>query len=488
MMVWLFPESVFRFYIGYTLTGAFYGLVLHYTLPDFLYKPNLSTLIFTFAFGLFAGSCSFSWFRDSAGIAAPHYSALALGVAGLISGSLAFGKTIAAHAENKSKLTIEKTALSVAGILIAARWLGSVIGEVIANTILDPIGINWENSPYLLVNIYYVLFAAFSVWFLIRAMKNLLAISMTKRNATIMIISWIAGMVATSFTCVYLGIEQENGWGWSIGWLLGGIVIGLGMWLATKKLAPRSKSAYFIGNIAVWGYSFFISQHVSDFLIDLFTIPFGELLGWNIVVNANVGFIGLAGGLFLLSQLNSNLNNRINWKTVLAATLGFGLGNLLVIILFTSFDEELVFTLAQLAIWGFFGGAALAFPSKNSRRYLFFGLLGSLGMLLGRITWIVSGEPGSLHALILGAFLGMCLGIGTKKASGAFILFLIGAFAYMTRNILSSIYYDHYSTDSIQVEYAILALTAALMGLILSAAWSLLNSNETDLPANQNAQ
>jgi outer membrane protein assembly factor BamD (BamD/ComL family) len=223
MMVWLFPELTFRFYIGHTLTGACYGLVLHYTLPDFLYRPKLPMLMFAFAFGMFAGDCSFTWFRDSAGIAAPHYAALTLGVAGLVSASLAFGRTIAAYAEGKFILTIEKTALSVAGILIAARWLSSVIGEFIAGRILEPSGINWDSSPYLLINLYNDLFAVFSAWFIIRLLKNKLLLPVTKKEVILLVASWIVGMTAASFTCVYLGIDLQNEWGWRIGWGVGGI-------------------------------------------------------------------------------------------------------------------------------------------------------------------------------------------------------------------------------------------------------------------------
>jgi hypothetical protein len=311
MAVWLLPNSILRFHIGYAISGAAYGLVLHYTLPEFLHRPKLSTLIFSFSFGMFAGDCSYTWFRDSAGFEVLYYGALPVGVAAIISGSLAFGKAINAHAEYKAKLTIGKMALAIAGIWIAARWLGNVIGETIANTILLPLKINWGSSPFIMANLYYVLFAIFSAWFILRYLKFKLEIPITGRDAAFMASFWIIGMVTASFLSVYLATDLENEWGWRIGWGVGGLVIGLGMWLATRKFSVRPKPAYLLTSILGWEGGFFLSELIVGLLQNLVTQIFNESLGWNILINFNVGLAGLIGGLVLYTHLiDDNLFTR----------------------------------------------------------------------------------------------------------------------------------------------------------------------------------
>jgi len=483
LMVWLFPEFVFRYHIGYTLTGAFYGLVLHYTLPDFLSRPKFTTLIFGFAFGMFVGECSWSWFRYSVDFNAQLTGALTLFVAIIVASTLAFGNTLTAHADSKSKWTIEKAILSIAGILIAARWLGSVIGETIVGTILEPSGINWETSPYAITNLYHGLFAVFAAWFLIRFLKHKLAIPTTKKFISILVVSWITGMVATSFTCVYLGIELGYDWGWRIGWGAGGLVIGLGMWLATKNHSLRSKSAYLFASILGWGSGFFIGEQISWPLQSLLMQFFEEGFSWNIAINANVGIAGLAGGLVMLGFVETGRNRHINWKTVLAATLAFGFGNLLANIIAVSLESGLgnvsenIVAFLQMLIWGLVGGASLAVPSNNVKQFISLAVLGAVGMILGQIAWNVI----EIQYLLLGTTLGLCIGISTKRLPAAFILALVAILGFTVRGIILEFYYSSNLSMSDQVNYTVLALTAGLMGLILGTAWSFL-ANEK--PAN----
>ena len=106
-------------------------------------------------------------------------------------------------------------------------------------------------------------------------------------------------------------------------------------------------------------------------------------------------------------------------------------------------------------------------------------------MIVGQLAWVALGEPDGFRATILGATLGLSLGIGTKRPSGVLILSLMGTVAYMFRNSINDFYYaSDLSMDPI-VEYPILALSAGLLGLILGMAWSFLNSEEPTTSAQQ---
>ena len=469
MMVWLFPEFRFRFDIGYTLTGFLYGLVLHYALPDFRYRPKLSTLLFAFTFGFFIGGCSYTWFSNSAGIAAPHYSALALGTAGLIVSSFAFSKTIEVGSDTKTKATLEKTALSIAGILIASRWLGSVIGDRVASIILDPAGISWETAPYPMLNMWYGLFAFFAAWFLFWFLKNKLLIPITKKEIAILFTSWIAGMVTTSFLCIYLGIDLGHEWGWRVGWGVGGLIIGLGMWLATRSYSHRNKQVYLITSILGWGFGFYFSEQISGPLQEFFIHFFGDALGRNIAVNANVGFAGLVGGLILASQLEIGHERNINWKTVFASTLGFSIGVVIVNTIFYNSDRLLVL---QFFLWGAIGSATLAFPSKDYKKYLILASIGGFGLALGNQVYL-SLDRLSFNIVVWGIF-GLILGIYSKNFYKACIIGIFAPLIYNARWGIKTLFLETIRPTHPAIDVAIDAGSALVLGLLIGIIWSFL--------------
>jgi len=487
IMVLLFPEFVFRFHIGYTLTGAFYGLVLHYTLPDFLSRPKFTTLIFCFAFGMFVGECSWSWFRYSVNFNAQLTGALTLFVAIIVTNSLAFGKTIAAHAEEKSKPTIEKTVFSIIGITIAARWLGSVIGEYSVVMALDHLPTIWDAIPYLNQYIYLAFFAMLAAWFLTRLIRIKLTILISRTETIILATFWIIGMVTTSIFGAYFGLEMEYEWGWRTGWGIGGLIIGLGMWLATKNYSLRSKPIYLIVSILGWGSGFLLSEQLSWPIQEFLMYFFEEGVSWNIAINTNVGMAGLVGGLIMFYHLDTWSNLHINWKTVLASFIGFGLGNLLANIIATSLESGLgnasenIVGFLQMLIWGLVGGASLAVPSKNVKQYISLAVLGAIGMILGQIAWNVI----EIQYILLGTTLGLCIGISTRRLPAALILALVAILGFAVRGIILEFYYSSNLSMSDQVNYTVLALSAGLLGLVLGTAWSFLNSEEPTTLAQQ---
>jgi len=469
----IFPDVNYNFGIGYTITGVFYGLVLYLTLPE-QFRPKLFALILSFAFGMFVGECAWNWFRYSVEFSSQLTGAFSLFTAALFSGYLAFGNKIAENSKD-TQPGIAKIALSIAGILILARWLSSVIGDYIDGMFLYPVDINWENSTYLMLNLHYVLFAAFTVWFLVRAMKSLLAINMSKRNTTIMIITWIAGMVATSFACVYLEIEQGYDWGWSIGWLLGGIVIGLGMWLATKNSVSQSKFTYLVTSILVWGGGFFLCEKVSWQLQELFIQIFGEPLGRNIAINANVGIAGLVGGLVMFYHFETGRNIHINWKTVLATTLGFALGNALQGLIFYGKDDPVSNTIAAI-LWGTVSGAFLAVPSRNIKRFILLGFLGGAGIGLGY--WIFTRAQTSFP-ILLGGFFGFSVGLATKNIQKALLLIFLSMIAFELRTEINSFIRESFDL-SYNMRMTFNALTSLIIGLIIGLVWSSLKHQKSE--------
>ena len=90
--------------------------------------------------------------------------------------------------------------------------------------------------------------------------------------------------------------------------------------------------------------------------------------------------VGLIGSSITLYQLQSFQNFRVNWKTVGVATLGFALGNALLNTIYKSGYET---KFGQLFFWGLIGGACLAYPSKDLKRYLILGCCTGLGILSG---------------------------------------------------------------------------------------------------------
>jgi len=197
-----------------------------------------------------------------------------------------------------------------------------------------------------------------------------------------------------------------------------------------------------------------------------------------IVLPVESGIAGLIGSLITTDQLRTSLNIRINWKTVLAGTLGLGLSNLFTNIIFSSYDDELLITLVQLAMWGFLGGAALAVPSKNYKRYLLLGLLAGIGMAFGELAWRIVGEPYGFRFALIGAMFGLSLGIGIKRFSAAVVFLLIGTSAFIFRSSIQDIYFASGLSTSPPMVFTIFALSAGLIGLIIGMAWSFLNSEK----------
>jgi hypothetical protein len=230
-----------------------------------------------------------------------------------------------------------------------------------------------------------------------------------------------------------------------------------------------------------WGSGFFLGEQLSGQLQEFFIRIFGDSFGWNIAINVNIGFGGMVGGLAMLSNLEVGNHIRINWKTVFASFLGFGLGNLLANTIAVSLESgpvnvsENIIASLQMLIWGLVGGASLAVPSRDFKRYLSLGVFGAIGMMLGQFLWNVI----EIQFLLLGATLGLCLGISTKRISSAFILALAAILGFALRGMIMALYYPS-NLNTIMLTNFMLAFTAGLTGAVIGLAWSALSRTDSN--------
>ncbi len=310
--------------------------------------------------------------------------------------------------------------------IILAMFAFFGLARAIPDLLLGGLIFEWieENqNTYVALTTYMPVFGALlgtSLWWMLRCV----AIKLTRYQ--ILSIILISSVMATSHLIAFY-VWNEHGigdWVWPVWFAIFGLGIGSLITMLLRQAIPPFSAKQSLFTILGWGVAFLIGQLAAGSLpysLEQFTENSRTV---NLIVyTVEAGIAGLIGSLITIDQLKISPNIRINWKTVLAGTLGFGLGNLFANIIFASIEDELVFMLIHLAIWGLLGGATLAIPSKNYKRYLTSGLLGSIGMILGHLTWVALGEPDGFRAIILGAILGLSLGIGTKRPSSMLIHF-----------------------------------------------------------------
>jgi hypothetical protein len=375
--------------------------------------------------------------------------------------------------------------------LVLAMFAAFALSRAIPELLLGGPIFAWieeNSSTYAALAIYFPVFGIL-MGFALRWMMRNTAIQLNRSQTLSIILTPSITIPAFLLVAYYYWAEQGVGdWIWPTMFSLIGLSIGFIFTVIFREVIPPFSRRQSLITILGWGVAFYIGQRTAGNI----SYGLGQVIENTRIINLidyslEAGIAGLIGSMFILGQLKKGQNTFVDRKTVWAAILGFGLGNLLINILFGLY-EDLIITLVQLLIWGFLGGAALAFPSKIYKNYLILGLSGSIGMAFGYLVWKWLGEPEGLYPTIFGVTLGLCLGFGTKKTPGALILLMIGTIAYNIRNILNSIYYDNYNTGLVWVEYSILALSAAIMGLIIGLTWSLFKSSEANPLSKNQAQ
>jgi hypothetical protein len=302
---------------------------------------------------------------------------------------------------------------------------------------------------------------------------------MTTRHLAPVILISSAIYITTLVGARAIEIELEVAWIADILFPLAGMVIGTLLVVLFHKNKISISTWQSILLIAAWGLAYRIGQMVgSNIGWDSMKIfnnqAVSNLVGWSV----ESGIAGLLGGLFTIGQYRNYLGQPYSWKPILAAALGFGLGNLITNIIFAPLEESTLFSALDMLAWGMIGGASLAVPSKNYKDYLILGVLGGLGMALGYLASIALGNPDGLNRIITGVVMGAFLGFRTRRLSAALILAVVSPMGYFLRSILNNYYYSSHLSMADSVAFPILALTAGLMGAIIGTAWSFLNSEK----------
>ncbi len=231
-----------------------------------------------------------------------------------------------------------------------------------------------------------------------------------------------------------------------------------------------------------WGVAFFIGQQIGSQVSSalpqsIHDIYLRDVIG-SIIEEATVGLVGSSITLY---QLQSFQNFRVNWKTVGIAALGFALGNALLNTIYKSGYET---KFGQLFFWGLIGGACLAYPSKDLKRYLILGCCSGLGIYLGYQAhqFLNYSFYTATMSLTLGILLGIPFWIETKKPLNFPLLLVVTflAFAFhlvLYRWVAYLIYYiglekivRHIATRDIIKS----ALSVSILGAALGATWTML--------------
>ena len=234
-----------------------------------------------------------------------------------------------------------------------------------------------------------------------------------------------------------------------------------------------------------WGLAFYIGQLVQMNLFGgLLEVTGDERTTKLIAIPLEAGLAGLIGTLFLKSQLGIDPNHRVSWKTVLATTLGFGLGNAISNVVYSSSTDV---TFGQIFIWGLVSGASLGVPSKDFKRYLLLGALGGIGLYLAYQAFSASGTQ--LYAVFMGGVFGLFVGTATKKVPQTLVVILFAIMAFTIRGELTPwlLGLDIIKDDPI-AKTITLALTAGLMGAVIGSAWSFLNSSKSTTSVERGAK
>ncbi|MFZ5910671.1 MAG: CHAT domain-containing protein [Chloroflexota bacterium] len=282
---------------------------------------------------------------------------------------------------------------------------------------------------------------------------------------------------------------EDGDWIWTVMFAVLGLALGALIASVLRQTEAAFNRKVFIAITVGWGLAFFLGQYTGSHLYDhleKFTdnIRLVEIIAWS----AEIAIAGLIGGMFMFSQLETRQGYRLNWKTVLSAALGVGLGNALTNLIFISYAEA---PFGQLFVWGLISGASLAVPSKDLKRYLLFGILGGVSLYLGYEVCVIYDIR--LYLLMFSLF-GLVLGATTKSLPRALIFSLFSIIAFAIRTELGAWIYRqllalnlHLFTDA-DLTIVRSALSACVLGAILGAAWSFLNSGGSVPTAKQDAE
>jgi tetratricopeptide (TPR) repeat protein len=374
---------------------------------------------------------------------------------------------IAGQAPASPSLNYEWLALMTFGLFGTSRFLIEVFSPVFDQ-------ITYSAGLVASMGIYMPIFGALlgisSIWLI-----RLLGIKLTRKENLLTIAVMAITMAITMIIATAWSMQSGSVTGYIAMFSAAGAGVGIIFATVIHRQNPAFGRTQILVTVAGWVLAFFVAQSIQGFLFTwLADTIHNDWLSKLIFFSLEAAIAGLIGSLILFSQLDVNRQRKIYWLTAVACAFGFGLGNLVTNILIEPWDETALNVTMHMLIWGLIGGASLAVPSKNYKHYLNMGILGGIGMVLGRLVWMATGELDAIRFGVTALILGLVLGVATKRLSAALILSLIASIGFLIRSILTDAYYSSDLSMALPVEYAILALTAGLTGLIIGAAWSFL--------------
>jgi tetratricopeptide (TPR) repeat protein len=297
-------------------------------------------------------------------------------------------------------------------------------------------------------------------------------------------LDWRKTLVLMAFIIVFqtaaveLGIWIDPGYqGWV--WRAVGFIMGISMALPAaifiRKMKEQTNWPTLVLIATGWGISFIIGQ----ILAIRITGGFGTLPTFGVYVGIEQAITAFLGGWITIAALEGIGLWPINWKTVLLGALGWGLGNLVVNAAFLKAEAQWLL-IPQAALWGFIGAGALAYPSRNIKKYILLGILGATGMSLAQVLTQVF--PGLHGPWLLGGLAGLFIGLATKKASKMMALAITGLIALTMRMAMVFLYNENIDPAK-TASLPVLAITAAIAGAILAIGWCYFRGEKAALPA-----
>jgi tetratricopeptide (TPR) repeat protein len=358
---------------------------------------------------------------------------------------------------------------------------GFVLSQAITEELFGEALFDWifaNSNLYIALVVYrFVCGALFgaTIWW----MLDKLGSKLSRSRGRLIILTQAILQPALMVPAQYWTIQGADGWVWTTMVTAYGLGTGILLVAILRKTALLFARSQYLLTVFGWAAAFFTGNYLNRRFALWEVLNLSNQISYLAFISVEPGFAGLIGAIFMVGIFKANQGFPINWKTVLAGAVGFGLGNLLTNIIFASLEESTFASALQMLGWGMIGGACLAVPSKNYKQYLAMSLLGGLGMMLGHLASIALGNQDGINRLITGMILGLFLGISTKRLSAALILALVAPMGYILRSALMGYYYPSDLSMAAPVELTFLALTASLMGAIIGLTWSFLNSGES---------
>jgi hypothetical protein len=267
--------------------------------------------------------------------------------------------------------------------------------------------------------------------------------------------------------------------GLCVGALLAGVIRQRGVTLnRTQSLAI----------ILGWGFAFFIGQFIQANSFESIRKTLDNNYITKLVAySMESGIAGLYGSIITLNQLPLNQKRRINWMTAVASLLGFGLGYASIYLISTTSADVYI---GQILIWGFLGGITLIIPSKDIKRYLLHGILGSIGLYLGyKILDFSLGGNGfylaknassyissALFPVLVGGIFGLLFATPIKRISRILVFAVFVIFSFSLFSALTSYLVNMFLHSTFHIFNIARIISAGVLGLLLGTIWSYLNS------------